>query len=40
MALVDYSSLEREIAETPEPSILKKGSEVKARIVSSSFWNQ
>jgi hypothetical protein len=34
MALVDYSSMEKEIANAPEPTILKKGQEVKARIIA------
>ena len=34
MALTDYSDLEKEITEAPEPKILPKGSEVKARIIS------
>jgi len=34
MALTDYSEMEKEIADTPEPSVLKKGSEVKARIIT------
>jgi len=34
MALTDYSNMEKEIAETPDPTVLKKGSEVKARIIS------
>ena len=33
MSLVDYSDMEKEIAEAPEPTVLKKGSEVKARII-------
>lgn len=33
MALTDYSKMEGEIANAPEPSALKKGSEVKARII-------
>ena len=33
MSLVDYSDIENEIADAPEPKILPKGSEVKARIV-------
>jgi hypothetical protein len=34
MGLVDYSDLEKEIANAPEPSILPAGSEVKDRIIS------
>jgi hypothetical protein len=34
MGLVDYSDLEKEIANAPEPLILPAGSEVKARIIS------
>lgn len=34
MALTDYSSMEKEIATVPEPIALKKGTEVKARIIS------
>lgn len=34
MSLVDYSDLEKEIKEAPEPLILPAGSEVKARIIS------
>jgi len=34
MALTDYSDLEREIADAPEPKTLPRGSEVKARIIS------
>jgi len=33
MSLVDYSSMEKEIAEAPEPTIITKGTEVKARII-------
>jgi len=33
MALTDYSSMEKEIDEVPEPTIIKKGTEVKARII-------
>lgn len=33
MSLTDYSSLEREIADAPEPKILPRGAEVKARII-------
>ena len=33
MTLTDYSSLEQEIKEAPEPEILPAGSEVKARII-------
>ena len=32
--LTDYSSLENEIDNTPEPTILPRGTEVKARIIS------
>jgi hypothetical protein len=34
MALTDYSSMEKEIVNAPEPTTLKKGTEVKARIIS------
>ncbi len=34
MPLTDYSSMEREIKDAPEPTILKKGTEVKCRIIS------
>lgn len=34
MSLVDYSDLEKEIKEAPEPVVLPKGTEVKARIIS------
>jgi len=34
MALTDYSKLEKEIENVPEPTTLKKGTEVKARIIS------
>jgi len=34
MSLTDYSKLEREIKNTPEPTTLKKGTEVKARIIA------
>ena len=34
MAMSDYSDLEKQIAGAPEPKILVKGTEVKARIVS------
>jgi len=34
MALTDYSSMEQEIENVPEPSVLKKGTEVRARIIS------
>lgn len=34
MALTDYSSLEKEITNVPEPTTLKKGTEVRARIIS------
>jgi len=33
MALTDYSSLEKEIKEAPEPTAIKKGTEVRARII-------
>ena len=33
MSLVDYTDLEKEIADAPEPKILKAGIEVKARII-------
>lgn len=32
--LTDYSDLEKEISEAPEPKVLPKGSEVKARIIT------
>ena len=34
MSLTDYSDLEQEIKDAPEPKILPVGSEVKARIIS------
>lgn len=34
MSLTDYSDLEKEIKEAPEPKTLKAGEEVKARIIS------
>lgn len=34
MALADYSSLEKEIADAPELKVLPRGTEVKARIVA------
>jgi hypothetical protein len=34
MALTDYSELEKEIADAPEPKTLPRGSEVKARIIA------
>jgi hypothetical protein len=34
MGLVDYSDLEKEIANAPEPLVLPAGSEVKGRIIS------
>jgi hypothetical protein len=34
MSLVDYSDLEKEIADAPEPKILPTGSEVRFRIIS------
>ena len=34
MSLTDYTDLEKEIEGAPEPKILPKGSEVKARIIS------
>lgn len=33
MVLTDYSDLEKEIADAPEPKTLPRGSEVKARII-------
>jgi len=33
MAIADYSDMEQEIKDAPEPKILPRGSEVKARIV-------
>jgi len=33
MALADYSDIEQEIKDAPEPKILPRGSEVKARII-------
>lgn len=33
MALTDYSSMEKEIKDAPEPTAIKKGTEVKARII-------
>jgi hypothetical protein len=33
MALTDYSELEKEVKDAPQPKILDKGSEVKARII-------
>lgn len=33
MSLVDYSDLEKEIASAPEPKTLKRGDEVKIRII-------
>lgn len=33
MSLVDYSSMEKDIDDAPEPKILKAGEEVKARII-------
>lgn len=32
--LSDYSDLEKEIASAPEPRILNRGAEVKARIIA------
>ena len=32
MGLVDYTDMEREIADAPEPKVLKAGTEVKARV--------
>jgi spermidine/putrescine-binding protein len=34
MSLTDYSSLEKEIKDAPEPKVLEKGTEVKARIIA------
>ena len=34
MSLVDYTDLENDIADAPEPKILPRGSEVKARIIA------
>lgn len=34
MALADYTDLEKEIQDAPEPKILTRGSEVKARIIN------
>lgn len=34
MALTDYSSMENDIADVPEPIVLKKGTEVRVRIIS------
>jgi len=34
MPLTDYSDLEKEIADAPEPKILPRGTEVKARIIA------
>lgn len=34
MSLTDYSNLEQEIKDAPEPKILPRGSEVKARIIT------
>jgi len=34
MSLTDYSDLEQEISDAPEPKILARGSEVKARIIA------
>ena len=34
MSLADYSDLEKEIADAPEPKVLPRGSEVKARIIN------
>ena len=34
MSLVDYSDLEKQIANAPEPKILPRGAEVKARIIA------
>ena len=34
MSLTDYSDLEKEINEAPEPEIMPRGSEVKARIIA------
>lgn len=34
MAITDYSDLEKEIADAPEPKIMPKGTEAKARIIT------
>jgi hypothetical protein len=34
MSLTDYSALEQEIDNTPEPTILPRGTEVKARVIA------
>lgn len=34
MSLIDYSSMEGEIKNVPEPVVIKKGTEVRARIIS------
>jgi hypothetical protein len=34
MSLTDYSGLEKEIADAPEPKVLPRGTEVKARIIN------
>ena len=34
MSLTDYSDLEQEVMDAPEPKVLQKGSEVKARIIA------
>jgi len=34
MSLVDYTDLEKEIADAPEPKVLPRGTEVKARIIN------
>ncbi len=34
MSLTDYSDLEKEISDAPEPKLLKAGTEVRARIIS------
>ncbi len=34
MSLVDYTDLEKDISDAPEPKILPRGSEVKARIIA------
>ena len=33
MALTDYSGMEKQIKDVPEPVVIKKGTEVKARII-------
>jgi len=34
MSLVDYTDLEKEITDAPEPKVLPRGTEVKARIIN------